>query len=60
MSQEADEAYIRNLEQILFELRLAVRDVMAHDFVEECQECAVGKSPEWEKLKSLMEGWGKP
>jgi transcription elongation factor Elf1 len=32
----------------------ALRDLLAHDLAEECQECAIGKSEAWARAKDLL------
>jgi hypothetical protein len=32
-----------------------VSKLLKHDFAEECQECAIGNSKEWKRLKKLIE-----
>jgi len=50
-----DAKKLRNYIAMWKELRDAARALIAKDadFVSECQECAIGKSEEWKKLKEL-------
>ena len=34
--------------------RTALRDLLAHDFAEECQECSIGYSDAWARAKSTL------
>jgi hypothetical protein len=36
------------------ELEAVLRELLAHDFAEDCQECAIGQSEAWAKAKALV------
>ena len=53
-------AAIANLRADLQSLRDASADVLASYFAEDCQECGIGQSDEWERLKALVQGSTSP